>query len=165
MNRHEGYGQATARGTSRIVKVSVHRPLFEKGRRSWRTASSADSEDANRGLIAPVRWTRVSAARDDRSRGTYDHVEVTREQPVLEHTAVGDVDPLALVRDDDHRPAQGDVAAKVHVAGDGQMVELDDLGDLLEPLLELLDLLPSLITGVVSNMRCGLITSCPCCSE
>jgi len=37
-------------------------------------------------------------------------------------------------------PTQCNVAAKVHVAGHRQMVELDDLRDLLEPLLELLDL-------------------------
>ena len=30
---------------------------------------------------------------------TYNHVQVTREQPVLENAAVGDVDPLALVGD------------------------------------------------------------------
>ena len=72
---------------------------------------------------------------------TYDHVEVTREQPVLEDAAVGDVDALALVRDDDDCPAEGNVATKVDVAGDRQMVELDDLGDLLEALLELRNLL------------------------
>ena len=41
----------------------------------------------------------------------------------------------------DHGPAQGDIAAKVHVARDSQMIELDDLRDLLEPLLELRDFL------------------------
>ena len=58
----------------------------------------------------------------------------------VEHAAVGDVDALALVRDDDHRPAQRHVAPEVHVTGHREMVELEDLGDLLEPLLELLDL-------------------------
>ena len=89
-----------------------------------------------------MRRDRVSGTHRRRyKRGaTHNHVEVTREQPVLEHTAVGDVDALALVRDNDDRAAQGDVAPEVHVAGDGEMVELNDLGDLLEALLELLDL-------------------------
>ena len=41
----------------------------------------------------------------------------------------------------DDSASQGHVAAKVHVASDGQVVELGDLGDLLEALLELRDLL------------------------
>ena len=72
---------------------------------------------------------------------TYDHVEVTREQPVLEHTAVGDVDALSLVRNDDDGPAQRHVATKVDIARHRQVVELQDLGDLLEALLELRNLL------------------------
>ena len=31
---------------------------------------------------------------------TYDEVEVTGHQPVLENAAVGDVDSLTLIRDD-----------------------------------------------------------------
>ncbi|KAJ2967831.1 hypothetical protein NUW54_g13394 [Trametes sanguinea] len=72
---------------------------------------------------------------------TYDHVEVTREQPVLEHTSIGDINSLALVRHDDDRSPQRHIAAEVDIARHRQVVELDDLGDLLEPLLELLDLL------------------------
>ena len=72
---------------------------------------------------------------------TYNEVEVTGHQPVLEDTAVGDIDPLALVRDDDDGTTESDVAAEVDVASDSQVVELDDLGDLLEALLELLNLL------------------------
>ena len=57
------------------------------------------------------------------------------------HASVSPQTPqTCLIRTDDGAP-QGDVAAKVDVAGDGEMVELDDLGDLLEALLELLDLL------------------------
>ena len=47
--------------------------------------------------------------------------------------------PETVLTDDS--ASQGHVAAKVHVAGDGQVVELDDLRDLLEALLELRDLL------------------------
>ena len=43
-------------------------------------------------------------------------------------------------RTDDGAP-QGDVTSEVNIAGDGQVVELDDLRDLLESLLELRDLL------------------------
>jgi hypothetical protein len=71
---------------------------------------------------------------------TYDHVQVTRQEPVLEDTPIGNVDALALVRHDDHRPTQRHVSPKVNVSGHRQMIELEDLGHLLEPLLELLDL-------------------------
>ena len=40
----------------------------------------------------------------------------------------------------DDGASESDVATEVDVAGNGEMVELDDLGDLLEALLELLDL-------------------------
>lgn len=42
-------------------------------------------------------------------------------------------------RTDDGSP-EGHITAEVNVAGDSKMVELDNLGDLLEALLELLDL-------------------------
>ena len=60
---------------------------------------------------------------------------------VLENASVGDVDALALVRDDNDGTTEGDVAAKVNVTSDSQVIKLDNLGDLLEALLELLDLL------------------------
>lgn len=41
----------------------------------------------------------------------------------------------------DDGTTKGDIAAEVDVASHSQMVELNDLGDLLEPLLELLNLL------------------------
>ena len=69
-----------------------------------------------------------------------NHIEIPAEEPVLKDAPVGDIDALALVRDDNDRPAQRHVAPEVDVAGHGEMVELDDLGDLLEPLLELLNL-------------------------
>lgn len=40
----------------------------------------------------------------------------------------------------DDGATQSNIAAKVNVTGDSEMVELDDLGDLLETLLELLNL-------------------------
>ena len=73
-------------------------------------------------------------------RDTYDHVQVTRQEPVLEDTPNGNVDALALVRHHNHRPAQRHVSPKVNISGDRQMIQLDNLGHLLEPLLELLDL-------------------------
>ena len=72
---------------------------------------------------------------------TYDHVEVTREQPVLEDAAIRDINALTLVCNDDDSPAQGDVTTEVHISSDGQVVKFQNLGDLLESLLELLDLL------------------------
>lgn len=71
----------------------------------------------------------------------YDHVEVTREQPVLEDAAIRDINALALIRHNDDSPAQGDITAEVHISSDGQVIKLQNLGDLLESLLELLDLL------------------------
>ena len=72
---------------------------------------------------------------------TYNHVEVTREQPVLEDAPIGNIDTLTLVGDDDDSTAQGDVPAKVDVPSDRQVVELENLRNLLEALLELLNLL------------------------
>lgn len=40
----------------------------------------------------------------------------------------------------DDGATQSNVAAKVDITGDSEMVKLNDLGDLLEALLELLDL-------------------------
>jgi hypothetical protein len=75
------------------------------------------------------------------ARDTYDHVQVTRQEPVLEDTPIGNVDALALVGYHDHRPTQRHVSPKVNVSGHRQMIELEDLRHLLEPLLELLDLI------------------------
>ena len=73
-------------------------------------------------------------------RDTYDHVQVTRQESVLKDTPIRNVDALALVRYHDHRPAQRHVSPKVNISGHRQMIQLDNLGHLLEPFLELLDL-------------------------
>jgi hypothetical protein len=39
-----------------------------------------------------------------KGRDTHDHVKIARQESVLEDTPVGDVDALALIRHDDHRP-------------------------------------------------------------
>lgn len=41
----------------------------------------------------------------------------------------------------DDSPSESDVPAKVYITSDGKMIKLDDLWDLLEPFLELLNLL------------------------
>jgi len=71
----------------------------------------------------------------------FDHVQIAAQQPIFQDTAIGDIDSLTFVGDDDDGAAEGDVAPKVDVAGHCQVVQLDDLGDLLETLLELLNLL------------------------
>jgi hypothetical protein len=73
-------------------------------------------------------------------RDTYDHVQVTRQETVLEDTPIRNVNALALVRHHNHSPTQRHVSPKVDVPSHRQMIQLEDLGDLLEPLLELLDL-------------------------
>ena len=70
----------------------------------------------------------------------YRHSEIACKQAVLKDASVGYIDALTLVRDDDNRPAQGNVLPKVNITSNSQVVKLDDLGYLLEPLLELLNL-------------------------
>ena len=76
----------------------------------------------------------------DTHASTHRHSQITRKEAVLEDTSIRNVDALALVRHDDHGPAQCYVSPKVNVSSHRQVIQLDDLGDLLEPLLELLDL-------------------------
>lgn len=45
-----------------------------------------------------------------------------------------------MIAPTDDSATQSDIAAKVDIASHCQVIELDDLRDLLEPLLELLDL-------------------------
>jgi hypothetical protein len=61
-------------------------------------------------------------------------------QTVLQNTSVRDIDPLALIGNNDDSPPQRDIPSKVDISSDRKMVEFNDLGDLFEPLLELLDL-------------------------
>ena len=58
-------------------------------------------------IIGPVREVAMfkKGRRRKKGRDTHDHVKITRKEPVLEDTSVGDVDALALIRHDDHRPA------------------------------------------------------------
>lgn len=56
-----------------------------------------------------------------------------RARTVLEDGAVGQVDPAALVRDDDDRPAQRDVAPEPHVARHRQVVQLEHVRHRAEP--------------------------------
>ena len=76
----------------------------------------------------------------DTHANTYRHGQITRKEAVLEDASIGNVDALALVRHDNHRPTQRHVSPKVNVSGHRQVIQLDNLRDLLEPLLELLDL-------------------------
>jgi len=65
--------------------------------------------------------------------------EVAGHNLVLDHGALRNVDPIPVVGDDDHRALQHHVLAEGHVPRHGQMVQLYDLGDVAEPLQELLD--------------------------
>lgn len=70
-----------------------------------------------------------------------DDGQVTRNQLVLQDTALGDLDLVALVGNNDDGTPESNVPAKHDITLDGQVIELDHLGDALEPLLELGDLL------------------------
>ena len=99
---------------------------------------------------------------------TNDHIEVTRQEAVLEDTAIRNIDTLTLVCDDwnevflvsksfakhdgeltDDRSSQSHIPAKVHISCDSQVIKLDNLRYLLESLLELLDL--------ISNGPCQVV--------
>jgi hypothetical protein len=67
--------------------------------------------------------------------------EVTRDELVLQDGSVRDGDLVALVGDDDDGASKGDVLSEPNVAVDGDVVGLEDVGDRLEPLLEVGDLL------------------------
>jgi len=71
----------------------------------------------------------------------FNHVQIPAEQTILQDAAIRDINSLTFVGDNDDSAAQSDITPKVHVAGHCQVVQLDDLGDLLEALLELLNLL------------------------
>jgi hypothetical protein len=57
-------------------------------------------------IIGPVREVAMFKKDEHRKKGrdTHDHVKIARKEPVLEDTSVGDVDALALIRHNDHRP-------------------------------------------------------------
>ena len=71
---------------------------------------------------------------------TYRHGQIAREKPVLQNAPVGDVDALSLIRHHDHRSTQRHVSSEIHISRHGQVVQLNDFWNFLEPLLELLDL-------------------------
>jgi hypothetical protein len=58
------------------------------------------------------------AVSSEKQEKTHDHVQVSRQQPVFEDAPIRNVDPLALVGNDDDSSTKGDVASKVDVAGD-----------------------------------------------
>ena len=60
---------------------------------------------------------------------------------VLQNAPIGQINPASLVGDDDDRSTEGDIPAEPHLAGDGEMVELEDVGHGAEALLEVANLL------------------------
>ena len=67
--------------------------------------------------------------------------QVARNQLVLQNTALGNLDLVALVGNDNHGTAERNVAAKYHITLNCQVVEFDHFRNRLEPLLELSHLL------------------------
>lgn len=67
--------------------------------------------------------------------------QATLHDYVLQDGSRGDVDGLTLGSDNDDGTLEGNTTAQVDGAGDGQVVELDHLGDRRDALLEVRDLL------------------------
>jgi hypothetical protein len=58
-----------------------------------------------------------------------ENSKISRHDFVLEDGPWRDVDPLALVGDDDDCALENDSPAERHVAGDGKVIQLDDVGN------------------------------------
>lgn len=67
--------------------------------------------------------------------------QATLDDNVLEDGSGGDINGLALGGDNNDGTLEGDAAAEVDGTGDGEVVELDDLGDGRDALLEVRNLL------------------------
>ena len=67
-----------------------------------------------------------------------DDAEVSGDELVLQARSIGDHDLVALVGNDNARSSESHALAEPHVSGNGQVVELGDVGDRLESLLEVL---------------------------
>jgi len=70
-----------------------------------------------------------------------DDAQVARDQLVFQARPIWNHDPVALVGNDDTCPRQTDTLAEPHVTGDGEMIQLGDVGYGLESFLEICDLL------------------------
>lgn len=60
---------------------------------------------------------------------------------ILQGASRWDIDGATLGGDNDDSTLQDNASGKVHISGDGEMIELDDLGDGRDALLELCYLL------------------------
>ncbi len=60
---------------------------------------------------------------------------------VLKDRSGGNINGAALCGDDNHRALEGNASAQVNSSSNGQVVKLDDLGDAVDSLLEVRDLL------------------------
>ena len=79
--------------------------------------------------------------------------EIAGDDLVLDDGARRDVDPVALVGDDDDGAPERDALPEGDVAADGQVVQLDDVRDAAEPLQELVDLLEVLVAQLDERRR------------
>jgi len=70
-----------------------------------------------------------------------DNGHVSGDKLVLEDRSIGQIDPGAFIGNDDDGPAKGDVTPKPDVAGNGKVVQLQDVGNRAEAFLEIRELL------------------------
>ena len=70
------------------------------------SSSANDANVAPEAIIGPVREVATFSKEKCRKKGrdAHDHVKIARKEPVLEDTPVGDVNALALIRHNNHRP-------------------------------------------------------------
>lgn len=69
------------------------------------------------------------------------NAQVSSDDNIFQDCSVWNVNGLTVVDNDDDSTLQGDISAKVNVTSDGQVVQLQDLWHVWDPLLEVVDLL------------------------
>jgi hypothetical protein len=132
-----------------FVELYNHRPPTKKPHRQRRSSAASTPPLPLLPLPLPLRGDLVVDDGDVARNELCTINEHTKEPEsgegerltVLQNAPIRQIDPAPLIRDDDDRPAEGDVPAEPHVAGDGEMVELEDDGHGAEALLEVADLL------------------------
>ncbi|GAO50234.1 hypothetical protein G7K_4366-t1 [Saitoella complicata NRRL Y-17804] len=65
----------------------------------------------------------------------------TSNDNILQNTARRDINPLTIIAHDNNRSLQLNTTTKDNITSNGQMIQLDNLGDSRDPLLEVRDLL------------------------
>jgi hypothetical protein len=65
---------------------------------------------------------------------------VSRYQLVLQDTTIREINTITLIGNDNDRAPEGNILAKPNITRDGQMIQLENVGNGAEPLLEVTNL-------------------------